>query len=171
MTKVGYLGRRLFPIEKPGKFIFPRGYGTLGFSPPAAFGAATASDERDVVAVVGDGGAMFTIQDLATAVKYDLSAPILICNDESYGVIGAHQQDEYGRTTADQIANPDFVALAKSCGATGTRIPTETVVDKLPQTLEAAWERDGPTVIDIPFSNSSLTLKTTTAMRTLNSLN
>lgn len=153
MTKVGYLGRRLFPVDEPGKFVFPRGYGTLGFSPPAAFGAATANEERDVVAVVGDGGAMFTIQDLATAVKYDISVPVIICNDESYGVIGDHQQDEYGRTTADQIDNPDFVALARSFGATGTRIPVADTPTDLPDELANAFSRNGPTIIDIPFSN------------------
>ncbi len=153
MTKVGYLGRRLFPMEEPGKFVFPRGYGTLGFSPPAAFGAATANENRDVVAVVGDGGAMFTIQDLATAVKYDLSVPVVICNDESYGVIGDHQCEEYGRTTADQIDNPDFVALARSFGAAGTRISITDVPTKLPQELDNAFDRGGPTIIEIPFSN------------------
>lgn len=153
MTKVGYLGRRLFPVEEPGTFVFPRGYGTLGFSPPAAFGAATATEDRDVVAIVGDGGAMFTIQDLATAVKYDLSVPVIICNDESYGVIGDHQEEEYGRSTADQIDNPDFVALARSFGAAGTRITIEDVPTKLPEELATAFTRDGPTIIDIPFSN------------------
>lgn len=149
MTKVGYLGRRLFPVNEPGTFVFPRGFGTLGFSPPAAYGAKIGNPSRQVVAIVGDGGSMFTIQDLATAVKYDVSVPVIICNDESYGVIGDHQNREYGRTTANHITNPDFVQLAQAFGASGTRIDVNDVPNQLPTALEKAFDRAGPTVIEI----------------------
>jgi thiamine pyrophosphate-dependent acetolactate synthase large subunit-like protein len=149
MTKICYEGRNVFPMPEPGSFHFPMGYGTLGFSPPAAFGAAVGTD-RQVVGLVGDGGLLFTVGDLATAVKYDIAAPILVLNDDSYDILEDVQRAQYGRTMATDIANPDFVALAESFGAAGERIPVEALDAELPAALSAAFDRDGPTVIEIP---------------------
>lgn len=150
MTKLCYEGRRVLPMSEPGSFLFPRGYGTLGFSPPTAFGAAVGQPDRQIVALVGDGGFMFTVQALANAVKYDLSVPVVVSNDEAYGIIGDVQRRDYGRTVGDDIVNPDFVAMAESFGAAAERIDPDNVVSELPAALADAFERDGPTLIDLP---------------------
>ncbi|MFW5911130.1 MAG: thiamine pyrophosphate-binding protein [Halolamina sp.] len=149
MTKISYAGRTRFPTGAPRTFLFPRGFGTLGFSPPAAFGAAIGTD-RQVVSLVGDGGFLFTVGDLATAVQYDLSVPIVVCNDDSYDILEDVQRQRYGRTMATDIQNPDFVVLAESFGAAARRIEFESVAEELPTALDAAFDRDGPTLIEIP---------------------
>jgi len=149
MTKVSYAARTRFPTGAPRSFLFPRGFGTLGFGPPAAFGAAIGSD-RQVVSLVGDGGSLFTIGDLATAVQYDLAVPIIVCNDDSYDILEDVQRRDYGRTMATEIENPDFVALAESFGAAARRIGFDAVEAELPEALSAAFARDRPTVIEIP---------------------
>jgi|AntRauTorcE11898_2_1112593.scaffolds.fasta_scaffold03205_1 acetolactate synthase-1/2/3 large subunit len=149
MTKLCYAGRTRFTTGAPRTFLFPRGFGTLGFSPPAAFGAAIGSD-RQVVSLVGDGGFLFTVGDLATAVQYDLGVPIVVCNDDSYDILEDVQRRDYGRTMATDIRNPDFVDLAESFGAAASRIDFESVADELPAELAAAFDRDRPTLIEIP---------------------
>ncbi len=151
MTKLCYEGRSVFPMAEPGGFHFPSGYGTLGFSPPAAFGAAVGT-ERQVVGLVGDGGFLFTVGDLATAVKYDLAVPIVVLNDDSYDILEDVQRAQYGRTMATDIANPDFVGLAEEFGAAGQRVAVESLAAELPAALSTAFERDGPTVIEIPVA-------------------
>ncbi|QKY19193.1 5-guanidino-2-oxopentanoate decarboxylase [Halolamina sp. CBA1230] len=149
MTKLCYTARTRFPTGAPRTFLFPRGFGTLGFSPPAAFGAAIGSD-RQVVSLVGDGGSLFTIGDLATAVQYDLGVPIVVPNDDSYDILEDVQRQRYGRTMATDIENPDFVELAESFGAAARRIEFDAVADELPDALAAAFDRDRPTLIEVP---------------------
>ncbi|GAB7093663.1 5-guanidino-2-oxopentanoate decarboxylase [Halolamina litorea] len=151
MTKVSYAARTAFPTGAPRSFLFPRGFGTLGFSPPAAFGAAIGGD-RQVVSLVGDGGFLFTVGDLATAVQYDLDVPIVVCNDDSYDILEDVQRRQYGRTMATDIENPDFVALAESFGAAARRIEFDAVAAELPDALAAAFERDRPTLIEVPVT-------------------
>lgn len=151
MTKLCYTGRRRFPMEEAGSFHFPQGYGTLGYAPPAAFGAAIGTD-RQVVGLVGDGGFLFTVGDLATAVKYDIAAPIIVLNDDSYDILEDVQRHRYGRTMATDIQNPDFVDLAHSFGAAAERVEFDDLENGLPEALSAAFDRDRPTVIEVPVS-------------------
>jgi thiamine pyrophosphate-dependent acetolactate synthase large subunit-like protein len=151
MTKISYTARSRFPTGAPRTFLFPRGFGTLGFSPPAAFGAAIGSD-RQVVSLVGDGGSLFTIGDLATAVQEGIGVPIVVCNDDSYDILEDVQRRDYGRTMATEIENPDFVEMAESFGAAARRIAFENVAEELPDALAAAFDRDRPTVIEIPVT-------------------
>lgn len=150
MTKLCYAARTRFPMSEPGSFHFPRGFGTLGFSPPAAYGAAVGAPDRQVVGLVGDGGFLFTVGDLATAVKYDVGVPILVMNDDSYDVLEDVQRRRYGRTMATDIENPDFVDLARSFGAAAHRVAFDDLEDELPARLDTAFDREGPTVIEVP---------------------
>jgi acetolactate synthase-1/2/3 large subunit len=151
MTKLSYAAKRAFPTDEPGTFLFPSGYGTLGFSPPAAFGAAMGTPDRQVVSLVGDGGVLFTVGDLATAVKYDLSVPMIVINDDRYGVIHDVQTRDYGgRTVGTDVENPDFVAMARSFGAAAERVDVDRVETDLPTALDAAFDRDGPTLVELP---------------------
>ncbi len=151
MTKLCYEASGTFPADEPDTFLFPRGYGTLGFSPPAAFGAGVGNPDRQVVGLVGDGGFLFTVQALSTAVKYDIGVPIVVINDECYGVLEDNQVRDYdGRTIGTRIENPEFVEMARTFGAAGERLDVDEVDTALPDALAAAFERDRPTVIEIP---------------------
>jgi acetolactate synthase-1/2/3 large subunit len=150
MTKLCYEAASRFPMSEPGSFLFPRGYGTLGFGPPAAFGAAVGDPDRQVVALVGDGGFLFTVGSLATAVRYDLGVPIVLLNDDSYDILEDVQRRDYGRTMGTDIENPEFVPLARSFGAEACRVGMADLETELPERLAAAFDRDGPTVIEIP---------------------
>jgi acetolactate synthase-1/2/3 large subunit len=150
MTKLCYEAQSAYPAREPDTFLFPQGYGTLGFSPPTAYGAAVGNPDRQVVALVGDGGFLFTVQDLATAVKYDLSLPVVVLNDDCYGVVDDVQQRDYGRSLGTDIDNPSFVDLARSFGAAAERVEMADVEADLPAALADAFERDRPTLVEVP---------------------
>jgi acetolactate synthase-1/2/3 large subunit len=112
------------PSYTPRSVLFPSGFAALGFALPAALGAKIAFPERQVVAVCGDGGFLFTAQELATAVQYGLAVVVLVFNDGSYGSIARLQQAHFGATFAADLVNPDFVELAEAFGAWAVRAHT-----------------------------------------------
>jgi len=139
----------IFPIYEPRTMLFPWGYGTLGFSIPEALGAKVALPDRPVVAIAGDGAFLFTGTELATAIKYKLNIPILVVNNDAYGMIKMQQRDQYDEQfVAVDLDNPDFVQLAHAFGAYGERVTTP---ERLGQALTKALEADKPTVIEIPW--------------------
>jgi acetolactate synthase-1/2/3 large subunit len=149
MTMMAYVGNRHYPVYEPGTYLFPTGYGTLGFALPAAIGAKIARPEAAVVALVGDGGYQFTMQELATAVQFRIGIPIILFNDASYTAVKDEQARSFGgRFIAVDLVNPDFQKLATAYG-----IPSEYVTS--PQALEGAiaraLERDLPTLIEVPI--------------------
>jgi len=121
------------------------GYGTLGFALPAAIGARLVS-ERDVLALIGDGGLMFTLGELAVAVEQQLGLPILVWNNAGYGEIRDFMDDAQVPREGVELRTPDFVALAKSFGAEGCRIDKP---EQLAGAVSAALGRNTPTLIEI----------------------
>jgi thiamine pyrophosphate-dependent acetolactate synthase large subunit-like protein len=148
-TGVNYWMETLFPVLAPRTFLYPVGSATLGYAVPAAIGAQFAHPDRPVVAVVGDGGFMFTVAELATAVKYRLPIAFLVMNDDRYGAIKWLQEKMFGRFSETEHANPDFVALAHAFGARGERLPS---VGALPDALATAFRAGGPTVLELRLS-------------------
>jgi thiamine pyrophosphate-dependent acetolactate synthase large subunit-like protein len=138
----------LFPVYEPRTFLFPWGYGTIGFSFPAAIGAKVACPERPVVAMCGDGAFMYTCQELATAVKYGINVPVILFNDNCYANIRFQQMNHFGRCSEVDLVNPDFVKFAESFGANGVKI--EDWSDLKPA-IEKALEADSPTIIEVPW--------------------
>ena len=139
----------IFPIYEPRTMLFPWGYGTLGFGIPEALGAKAALPERPVIAIAGDGAFLFTGMELATAVKYNLNVPILVPNNDAYGMIKVQQRDQYDEQfIAVDLQNPDFVQLAQAFGAYGERVTTP---EALGQSIKTALNADKPTVIEIPW--------------------
>lgn len=130
----------------PRSLLMPLGFSTLGYGLPAAIGAKLANPNRAGIAVVGDGGLMFTISELATAVELGLPLPILLWNNNSLGEI----RDYMAARGIPQIGvaphNPDFIALAKAFGANATRPASlRDVGDAVRDALRA----DRPTLIEI----------------------
>jgi acetolactate synthase-1/2/3 large subunit len=148
-TGINYWMEWRFPVMGPRTFLYPIGTAVLGYAVPAAIGAQIAQPDRPVAAVVGDGGFMFSVNELATAVKYRLPIAFVVMNDERYGAIKWLQEKLHGRWGEADLANPDFLALARAFGARGERV---TRVEALPAALQAAFRAGGPTVIEVPLT-------------------
>jgi acetolactate synthase-1/2/3 large subunit len=97
--------------------------GSMGYGLPAAVMAKRSLPERIVVTLAGDGDVMMTVQEFATAVQYGIAVIVIILDNGMYGTIRMHQEREYpGRVSATELRNPDFAALARSCGGHGERV-------------------------------------------------
>jgi thiamine pyrophosphate-dependent acetolactate synthase large subunit-like protein len=148
-TGLNYWMEWYFPVYEPRTFLYPIGSATLGYAVPAALGAKLARPERAVVAVVGDGGLLFTVGELATAVKYRLPVVYVVLNDQDYGAIRYLQARLYGRTGEHALAGPDLPALARAFGLEAFRAADP---DDLARALDKALAHPGPTLIEVPVA-------------------
>lgn len=148
MTQVGYTARFAFPVYAPRTYITCGYQGTLGYGFATSLGVKVAHPEKAVVSVNGDGGFMFTVQELATAVQHKLNTVTLVFNDNAYGNVQRMQKRLYdNRVIASDLHNPDFVKLAESFGAQGLRART---TEELQRAMERGFASDAPTLIEIP---------------------
>ena len=133
--------------------------GAMGYSIPAAISARLTRPDRPVVCFVGDGGAMMSGQEVATAVQYGSDPIILILNNNAYGTIRMHQERDYpNRTLATELVNPDFAKWAHSFGAYGAVV--ERTEDFAP-VFEAAMNAGRISVIEIRVDLETITTRTT----------
>jgi acetolactate synthase I/II/III large subunit len=145
MTILAYWAGAHFPALAPRRFLYPLGSGTLGYAWPAALGASVALG-GPALAVVGDGGFLYGVQELATARQHDLPTTLLLVDDGGYGILREYQRDAYGETFAVDLEQPDFPGLARSFG-----VPVEsTTPDALSGALERAFATAGPAVVHLP---------------------
>jgi acetolactate synthase-1/2/3 large subunit len=128
-----------------GGFHSAQGAGGLGFAYPAALGAAIGSGRR-TFAVSGDGGAMYSIAELATARQHDADVTWLIVDDGGYGILREYMTDAFGQATATELARPDFAALAASFGVPAYVATPETVG----QVVADTFATPGPAVVVLP---------------------
>jgi acetolactate synthase I/II/III large subunit len=147
MTQVGYWCRVGFPVYEPRTFLTPGYQGTLGFELPTGLGAQVARPDRRVAVIVGDGGLLFNVQELATAVQHRLPVVVIVFNDNAYGNVRRMQRQRFGRLIASDLHNPDFVRLAEAFGMTGRRAVGP---EALRSVLAEAMTEPGPTLIDVP---------------------
>lgn len=151
MTLVCYQARRFFDVYAPRTFHSPITYGSLGFSVPAAIGAKMADRDREVVALCGDGGFMFTAQEVLTARQEKLGLPIVLFNDNCYSAIKRAQDREgEGRNVAVDLVNPDFQLLAESFGVGGVRVVDAEGLDVA---VREAFGRDVPTIVEVDLES------------------
>jgi thiamine pyrophosphate-dependent acetolactate synthase large subunit-like protein len=150
MTMMSYRMNELYPAYLPRTYLFPSTYGTLGFSLPAAIGAKIGKPDTAVVAIAGDGGFQFTMQEVATAVQFNVALPIVIFNDSTYTAVKDAMHWTYGeeRSMAVDLVNPDYVKLADAYGIPGVRVDQP---DDLQAAVTTALGHDGPTIIDVPI--------------------
>ncbi|HYY76286.1 MAG TPA: thiamine pyrophosphate-binding protein [Gaiellaceae bacterium] len=142
MTILAYWAAAHFPALEPRRFLYPLGSGTLGYAWPAALGASLALPGTPVLAVAGDGGVLYGLQELAVARQHGLGAVLLVVDDGGYGILREYQRDSFGETTSVDFAGPDFVALAR---AYGVRAESTT-----PDRLGDALLGEGPAVVHLP---------------------
>ncbi len=148
-TVPGYWCELYYPCLQPRAFLYPAGSGVLGYALPAAIGAKIARPGTPVAVVIGDGGFHFTGAEFATMVQYRLGIPVIVFNDNQYGVIRTLQMRAFSRSGEVDLVNPNFPALAKAYGGEGVRIPNAA---SLPRAIQKALERDLPTLIEVPVS-------------------
>ena len=146
MTILAYWAWSAFDAKGPNHMHSAQGAGGLGYAFPAALGAAAADPTRPVLAVSGDGGALYSIAELATARQYDLNVTWLIVDDGGYGILREYMNDAFGEATATELTRPDYVALAESFGVPGVR----TTPENLEQDLAKALAAPGPSVVLLP---------------------
>jgi acetolactate synthase-1/2/3 large subunit len=149
VTQLGFAARLLFPVYKPRTFLSPGYQDNLGWGFATALGAQDARRDVPVVSISGDGGFLFTANEMATAMRHRIPLVTIVFNDGAFGNVRRIQQERYGnRLIGSDLANPDFVLFAKSFGADAERA-------RNPQELREALRhalarRDGPTLIEVP---------------------
>lgn len=118
ITQMGYVGRFGYPVYEPRTLITPGYQATLGYGYATALGVAQARSDVPVVNFCGDGGALFTLNEIATGVLHKINLTTVIFADGHYGNVRGLQRDNYqARYIANELANPDFAKYAESFGA------------------------------------------------------
>ena len=139
---------QFYKFDKPNTFISSGGLGTMGFGFPAAIGAQVAFPDKLVVDIAGDGSIQMNIQEMATAVQYNIPVKIIILNNGFLGMVRQWQEMFYSRrysqTTMDYA--PDFIKLAEAYGAKGFRA---TKTEEVESVLKEGLATSGPVLIDI----------------------
>jgi acetolactate synthase-1/2/3 large subunit len=153
LSQVGFASWYGFPIYQPRTFITSGYQGTLGSGFPTALGAKVANPDRPVVAITGDGGFMFGVQELATAVQFNIGVVTLVFNNNAYGNVRRDQRERFdGRVVASDLVNPDFVKLAESFGVAAARV---TAPDQFKAAMEKALSHGGPYLISVEVTRDS----------------
>ena len=151
VTQLGFAARLLLPVYKPRTFLSPGYQDNLGWGYATALGAQHARRDVPVLSITGDGGFLFTSNELATAVHHRIPLSVVVFNDGAFGNVRRTQEEQFGnRVIASDLTNPDFVRYAHSFGAEAERA-------RNPQELRVALKRafkrrDGPTLIEVPVS-------------------
>ncbi|MER8046569.1 thiamine pyrophosphate-dependent enzyme [Streptomyces sp. NPDC094032] len=148
LTQVGIAARLAFPVLRPYTYVISTYQECLGFGFATALGVQVANPGKAVLSVSGDGGFLYTSNELATAVLHRIPVVAVVFNDNAYGNVARSQRNRFGHSVATELLNPDLVRLAEAFGAYGVRVKTP---DDLRGEIEAAFARGGPpTVIEVP---------------------
>ncbi|MEF1205830.1 acetolactate synthase 3 large subunit [Photobacterium damselae] len=138
-----------YPFAKPRRWINSGGLGTMGFGLPAAMGVKFALPEEEVICVTGDGSIQMNIQELSTALQYDIPVKIVNLNNRFLGMVKQWQdmiyQGRHSHSYMDSV--PDFAAIAEAYGHVGVRITDPKTLDS--QLKEALALKDKLVFIDI----------------------
>ncbi|HDI7564803.1 acetolactate synthase AlsS [Staphylococcus aureus] len=140
---------RNFRSYNPRHLLFSNGMQTLGVALPWAISAALVRPNTQVVSVAGDGGFLFSSQDLETAVRKNLNIIQLIWNDGKYNMVKFQEEMKYKRSSGVDFGPVDFVKYAESFGAKGLRVTNQ---EELEAAIKEGYETDGPVLIDIPVN-------------------
>ncbi|MFC6757981.1 MULTISPECIES: biosynthetic-type acetolactate synthase large subunit [Haloarcula] len=138
---------QFWEYTEPRTWVSSHGLGTMGYGVPAAIGAKLAAPDQEVVCFDGDGSFLMTVQGLSVAVREQLDITYVVLNNEAVGMVRQWQDGFYeGRRMASEYPwIPQFDKLAEAFGARGFRLEAQEDVE---ETIEAAREYDGPSVID-----------------------
>lgn len=150
VTDVGQhqmISNRYYRFKKPFSSVTSGGAGTMGFALPAAFGAKVGAPDREVVAIIGDGGFQMTLQELGTIAQSGLPVKIIILNNNFLGMVRQWQQLFFDRRYSFvELQNPDFITIAKGFGIAGHTVSDRT---QLSESLDTLLNSDKPYLLEI----------------------
>jgi acetolactate synthase-1/2/3 large subunit len=148
VTQIGFAARLAFPVYTPRTFLSPGYQDNLGWGYATALGAQHARPDVPVLSINGDGGFLYTANELATAIRHSIPLTSVVFNDGSFGNVRRIQEEAFGnRLIACDLANPDFVKYAESFGARGLRARTP---DELRRALRESFAAREPALIEVP---------------------
>ena len=148
VTQVGFAARLAFPVTKPRTFLSPGYQDNLGWGFATALGAQHARPDVPVLSINGDGGFMFTANEMATAIRHRIPLTAIVFADGAFGNVRRIQQEQFGnRVIASDLANPDFVKFAEAFGARGLRARDP---QELRFALRESFAVREPTLIEVP---------------------
>jgi 5-guanidino-2-oxopentanoate decarboxylase len=145
-TQLVYTGTFAMPMEIERGWYYSGNYCALGPALPMAIGAKIGAPQRPVIAVAGDGGVMFTVNELATAAEEHLALPVIVWNNDALQAIVEGMDAQKIPRIGVEPKSPDFVQLAESLGCHATRA---TGAEHLAQSVREALNADRPTLIEV----------------------
>jgi acetolactate synthase-1/2/3 large subunit len=146
LTQVGYFSNIAYPVHRPRTFLTPGIQGTLGYGFPTALGVAAGAAGKRTISITGDGGFGWSLQELATAAKYNLDISIVVFVDGRFGNVQRIQRRVFKREFATDLYNPDFQLLAK---AFGVKFHSADSPQGLGAALARAAAEGGPCLIEV----------------------
>jgi acetolactate synthase I/II/III large subunit len=153
ISQMGFTGRFGFPVYAPRHYVSCGYQDNLGFGYNTALGVKVANPDKAVVSISGDGGFLFGLQELATAVHHRINVTAIVFNNGAYGNVLRDQKHAYqGRVLGSELTNPDFVRLGESFGIRSFRAETP---ERLRKALETALAFDAPALIEVPVETGS----------------
>lgn len=152
VTQVGFVSWYGFPVYKPRQHISAGYQGTLGYGYATALGVMAGNMDKKVIQISGDGGFMFNVQELATAVQYALPLVTIIFNDKCFTNVQRQQKEWFdGRVICSDLHNPNFVEMAESFGAAGFAAHDP---DSMRTAIRKAFQQKGPSIIEVKISET-----------------
>jgi acetolactate synthase I/II/III large subunit len=151
ITQVGYASWYGFPVYEPRHHVNCGYQGTLGYGYATALGVKIAHPGKPVVNIAGDGGFLFTCNEMATAAQYGIGLVTVLFNNNKYQNVQRQQKDWFGgRLIGSDLRNPDFLKFADSFGVRAMRVDTP---EKLQPAIKAALDLNAPTLIEVPCAD------------------
>jgi 5-guanidino-2-oxopentanoate decarboxylase len=146
MTQIAYAGNEIFPVDLPGRWLHPAGFGTLGYALPAAIGARAGCPDLPVAALIGDYGFQYTMAELGTAAELGQPLVVLMWNNESLGQIRDGMIEKGIQPNAVNARNPDFQMLFRAYGCHAEK---PAGVDDIGPAITKALAADRPSLIEM----------------------
>ena len=147
LCQAGFTSAFGYPVYQPRSYVSCGYQGTLGFGFPTALGVKAAHSDRPVVSITGDGGFMFAVQEMASAIQHDIALVTILFNNNSYGNVLRDQRERFGnRIIGAVLHNPDFQLLAQSFGMNCAQV---TSPEALRSALTSAIATNKPTLIEV----------------------
>jgi acetolactate synthase-1/2/3 large subunit len=155
LCQVGFASNFGFEVYEPRTYVTTGYQGTLGFGFPTAIGVKAAMPDRAVVSIIGDGGFLFGMPELASAAQQDIGLITIVFNNHSFGNVRRDQQERYdNHLIGADLDNPDFVKLAESFGVAGYRVES---AGELKPVLAKSIDDDKPAIIEVMIERGSET--------------